>query len=262
MRLAKFVGAAVLLVAGSVGAAPGDPLIVTGNGVNVRSGPSTGASILLRAYRNQEAIELGREGEWVRVEIAGTAGQEGWIHSSLLARPDGEPLASDEEPAPATAAAPAPAPEPRPPETTDSMAGGGMEAGETVMVPQPPESAREPQTDFVAVRPEAGAAEVAPGAGPVLATPEVERFKESVDYLNKRAMQVAGVDLFTEVQAVNDSVVKVGTTDAWTTVPPAGQQSYVNTLLDRWFAANGGVDPVTLQIVGVDGRLLTEESRP
>lgn len=249
MRLAMFVGAAVSLVAASVGAAPGDPLIITGDGVNVRSGPGTSSSILLRAYRNQEAIELGREGEWVRLEIAGTAGQEGWIHSSLLARPGGAPLtADDEEPAPpAITAREEPAPEAEPPET--------------VMVPELSESAAG-GTDIAVAPPEAGTGSVAPGAGPVMAGPEVARFKESVDYLNKRAMQVAGVDLFTDVEAVDDLTVKVGITDAWTTVPPAGQRSYLNTLLDRWSAANGGTSPVTLQIVDPDGQLLAEETRP
>ena len=89
MRLASLAAATALLVAASVEAAPGDPLTVTGDGVNVRSGPSTSAAILLRVYRNQEAIELGRDGEWVRVELAGTAGQEGWIHGSLLSGPSG-----------------------------------------------------------------------------------------------------------------------------------------------------------------------------
>jgi hypothetical protein len=254
MRLAMFVGAAVSIVAAGVAAAPGDPLIVTGDGVNVRAGPSTSAAILLRAYRNQEAIELARDGEWVRLEIAGTAGQEGWIHSSLLARPGGQPLA-EEDAATAT---------PEPPDTTTSIAEGGMEAGETAMVPELSDSDRDPAagTDVAVASPEAGTAGVAPGAGPVVAGPELSRFKESVDYLNKRAMQVAGVDLFTEVEAVDDLMVKVGTTDAWTTVPPAGQRSYMNTLLDRWHAANGGATPVTLQVVDPEGQILAEETRP
>lgn len=250
MRLTGLVGAAVLLVAQGVVAAPGDPLVVTGNGVNVRSGPGTDNRILLRVYRDQQVIELDREGEWVRLEIAGTAGQEGWIHSSLLA-----PAAGD-------AARPA-AQATEAPEASAELADDGIEPGDTVMVPETetqeaalaPEPEPEPETT--------AAGDIAPAAGPLeTGGPEVERFKESVDYLNSRAMQVAGVDLFTGIKSVDDDRVTVGITDAWTTVPPAGQRSYLNTLLDRWSAAKGGSRPVSIQIVDAEGQVLAEGSRP
>jgi len=51
-------------------------------------------------------------------------------------------------------------------------------------------------------------------------------------------------------------------TDAWSTIPPAGQQSYANTLLDRWAAARGTGGPVSVQIVAPDGAVLLERTRP
>ena len=92
--------------------------------------------------------------------------------------------------------------------------------------------------------------------------PELDRFKESVTYLNSRALQVAGVNLFTEVEAVDEQTVMVGITDAWTTVPPAGQRSYLNTLVDRWSAANDGAAPVNVRIVDDEGEVVAEQSGP
>ena len=71
MRLAWVAWAVALLAAGSVFAASGDPLVVTGDGVNVRTGPGMENRIMMRLYRDREVVEIAREGEWVRVEIAG-----------------------------------------------------------------------------------------------------------------------------------------------------------------------------------------------
>ena len=57
-------------------------------------------------------------------------------------------------------------------------------------------------------------------------------------------------------------MVQVAATDAWSTIPPAGQQSYANTLLDRWAAARGAGGPVSVQIVDRDGEVLLERTRP
>ena len=43
---------------------------------------------------------------------------------------------------------------------------------------------------------------------------------------------------------------------------PAGRQSYVNTLLDRWAAARGHGGRISVQIVDVDGQVLLERTRP
>ena len=91
---------------------------------------------------------------------------------------------------------------------------------------------------------------------------EIARFRQSVEYLNSRALAVAGVDLFTEVELGGGGVVQVAATEAWSSIPPAGQQSYANTLLDRWAAAWGYGGPVSVQIVAPDGEVLLERTKP
>jgi hypothetical protein len=110
----------------------------------------------------------------------------------------------------------------------------------------------------------AGPAAIEPAAAPSGAgdPADLARFRQSVDYLNSRAVSVAGVDLFTTVEAVGEGVVQVAATEAWSAIPPAGQQSYVNTLLDRWAAARGHGGPIRVQIVDPDGQVLLESTRP
>jgi hypothetical protein len=210
-------------------AAPGDTLVVTGDDVNVRVGPSSNARVKMRVYQDQQVMELQRQGDWVRAEIGGTGGQDGWIHGSLLAPPDGERVA-------------------RPPAAPPgSPAEGSMVAAP----PAEPAGTSEP----AAIEPAAAPS----GDGD---PPDLARFRQSVDYLNSRAVSVAGVGLFTTVETVGDGVVQVAATDAWSTIPPAGQQSYANTLLDRWAAARGHGGPISVQIVDPDGQVLLERTRP
>jgi hypothetical protein len=106
------------------------------------------------------------------------------------------------------------------------------------------------------------AATIEPAAAPLHAdSAELARFRQSVDYLNSRALSVAGVDLFTDVEPGTGGVVQVAATKAWSSIPPAGQQSYANTLLDRWAAARGYGGPVSLQIVDAEGKVLMERTR-
>jgi hypothetical protein len=299
-------------------AATGDTLIVTGNGVNVRYGPSTSAKVRMRVYRDQLVTELERQGDWVRAEIAGSDGASGWIHSSLLAVPSADQLARARKratqppraglpeakpPAPPNAANPAP-PEPtppapakpttngsaasQPPTMTTPMANGSAtneppvpakamasgSASNQATVPaepmtngagsdKPPAAAPTVKTTNAASEtPERGA--VAPAAGPADAVDaaELARFRDSVDYLNSRSNSVAGVNLFDGVQEVGNGVVRVGATDAWASIPPGSQQSYANTLLDRWAAARGYNGPLAVQIVNSDGKVLLESKRP
>jgi hypothetical protein len=221
MRLASFAIGLVLL-GGPALAATGDALIVTGNGVNVRAAPSGDAAIRMRVYRDQQVIELEREGSWVRAEIAGTDGQEGWIHSSLLAYPDrnGPPDQALVR-APSDVAPSAPADD-------------------------------EPARDEVPLL-------VEPAAGPDAAPGERARFRETVSYLNERAVAIAGADLFSEVKPGAEGVVQVVATEAWSTIPPAGRQSYANTLLDRWAAAKEGAGPVAVQIIDPNGEVVMEK---
>lgn len=210
MRLGRLAFAGLMLSVGTALAATGDALIVTGDRVNVRFGPGTDAGIKMRVHRNQQVTELERQGEWVRAEIAGTGGEEGWIHGSLLEARQGR-------------AAPAP----------------------------------EPPSEVAARAPEAAE----PAAGRPLDLAGLDQFRESVEYLNSRAQAVAGVELFTGVEAASEDVVQVTATEAWASIPPAGQQSYLNTLVDRWAAAKGG-SPASVQIVDAGGDVVMEKSGP
>lgn len=229
MRLGGCVLAGLVLIGGAASAETGDSLIVTGDGVNVRTEPTTESDILTRLYRDQEVVEVERQGDWVRAEIAGTDGEEGWIHGSLLAPPGGDEAAAAEREA---------------------------EAGETAA---PTEIAVTPAEDGG----DASAAMPEPAAGPEAAElVGVERFREAVTYLNGRAQEVAGVDLFTGVESAGGGTVRVVATDAWSTVPPAGRRSYLNTLFDRWSAARDGEEPVRVQIVDDGGDVVMERSEP
>ena len=100
------------LPGGSALAAAGDMLVVTGDGVNVRFGPSADARVKMRVYHDQQVMELQREGDWVRAEIAGSGGQDGWIHGSLLAAPGGDDVAAPRAAASQPEAAQSPVPPP------------------------------------------------------------------------------------------------------------------------------------------------------
>jgi hypothetical protein len=232
----------------------GDVLLVSGQGVNVRSQPSLEGQILLRVNRNRQVTEIERSGDWVRVEIDGTGGREGWIHGSLLV-----PVQGGASPTPASTPSDAPA---TTPSATPSATPTVTQAAE---FEQPPRSGAEDAGD--PAEPEvAGLREDLPGtpepaAGPA-ARGSVERFRSNVEYLNNRARQVAGVALFTEVEPAGAGVVQVGTTDAWTTVPPAGQRSYLNTLYDRWVAAHDGLADVSVQILDDEGSVMMEKAGP
>lgn len=246
MRLGSFAFMALVGVGGVALADSGDTLRVTGQGVNVRSGPSTSNRIVLQVNRNREAIELERQGDWVRVEVTGTGGREGWIHSSLL-----------EVAAPAAPASNAQSSADARPATAPKEPAAGE--------PEIAERASEPNGSGGPVPSVANAPE--PAAGPRTAALSgsvggVERFRENVDYLNKRARQVAGVNLFTEVSMIDGGVVQIGTTDAWGNVPPAGQRSYLNTLYDRWVAAQDGSSQVSVQILDESGSVMMEKSAP
>jgi uncharacterized protein YraI len=83
MHRAAIVGSCIAFVAELALAAPGDGLMVTGRLVNVRAGPGMAYPVRLQVDRNQAAVELAREGEWVQVDLTDPAAQ-GWIHQSLL----------------------------------------------------------------------------------------------------------------------------------------------------------------------------------
>jgi hypothetical protein len=242
MRLGRLAFAAFVALGASAVADTGDPLLVSGQGVNVRSQPSLAGRILLRVNRNRQVTEIERSGDWVRVEIDDQGGLQGWIHGSLLVPAETEPPVTSTPPAAPPVAQPADFEEP--PEAEPATATTGDTAAPAVAgvredLPTTPE----------------------PAAGPA-ARGSVDRFRANVEYLNRRARQVAGVALFAEVEPAGAGVVQVGTTEAWTTVPPAGQQSYLNTLYDRWVAAHDGVTDVSVQILDGQGGVMMEKSGP
>lgn len=234
MRYMAFAAAFNLLLGGPAFAAAGDPLTVIGDGVNVRSGPGSEHSIRLQVSRNRQLVEIERQGDWVHVEIAAAGGSDGWIHGSLVAPPGGEPLVPE-----AAGAEPAVAGDPAPGSVEDLS-----------------DAATKRKVDPLA--PEG----IAPGAAADIDPVDLQRFRDSVAYLNSRSMSVGGFELFTEVEPLGGGAVQVGATDAWASIPPAGQLSYANTLLDRWAAATGRSDQVKVQIVDHSGQVLMEESKP
>jgi hypothetical protein len=147
---------------------------------------------------------------------------EGWIHSSLLSAGAGA-----SEPAGAAAAdakATSPAPAAPPPSAPDKPAAPQLAAADN---------------------------------GDALA-----RFRDTVTYLNNRAVAAAGIDLFTGVKQAGDRAVQVTATDAWKSVPEGGQDSFMRTLFNRWLAATGSIQPVRVQVVDQAGHVLKEKSGP
>jgi Bacterial SH3 domain len=240
MRCMAFVLAGLLLLSGPGLGAEGDVLTVVGDNVNVRAGPGTEHAVTRQVSRYQRLLELERQGDWVRAEITGTGGAAGWIHASLVA-PSAEPARSGAaEPAAAAADPAAAAGEADPGQQLGDLndAAAAADAG-----PGAPES-------------------IVPGAGIDVDAVDLQRFRDSVAYLNSRSMLVGGSELFTGVEPLGAGAVQVGASEAWASMPPAGQRSYASALLDRWAAATGRSDQVKVQIVDDGGRVIMEESRP
>jgi uncharacterized protein YraI len=73
------------LLAGSAAAATGDLYRVSGETVNLRSGPSDSSTVRSKVERGDELIELRRERGWLGVRVVRT-GEEGWIFQDLVER--------------------------------------------------------------------------------------------------------------------------------------------------------------------------------
>ena len=231
MHRAGVVGSCIALFAKSVLAAPGDGLVVTGDLVNVRAGPSMESRVSLQVQRHQRALELERDREWVRVELAGQ-GEQGWIHQSLLE------VISRAQPAAAPATREASAARPEAARST------GEPARTSAQEPGPV-----PSVD--GARPEAFSESEA-----------LARFRANVDDLNARAQALAGVELFTGAEPGGSGTVQVLVTEAWHLVPEAGQESYTNALFDHWRAVADGPEPLRLQVVDPSGTVVIEKSGP
>jgi hypothetical protein len=73
------------LLASAASAAPGDLYKVSGERVNLRSGPSDGTTVRSTVERGDELIELRRERGWLGVRVVRT-GEEGWVFQDLVQR--------------------------------------------------------------------------------------------------------------------------------------------------------------------------------
>ena len=61
---------------------------------------------------------------------------------------------------------------------------------------------------------------LAPGAAGEIKAVDLQRFRDSVAYLNSRSESLAGVDLFSAVEPLGGGTVQVGATDAWASIRP------------------------------------------
>jgi hypothetical protein len=73
------------LFAGAAAAAPGDLYQVSGERVNLRSGPSDATTVRSTVVRGDELIEIRRERGWLGVRVVRT-GEEGWVFQDLVQR--------------------------------------------------------------------------------------------------------------------------------------------------------------------------------
>ena len=88
------------------------------------------------------------------------------------------------------------------------------------------------------------------------------QFQADVQALNDVELKESGKDLFSGVKSVSGNAVDIRTTTLWDSLPPIGQQSYLDTLLERWVAEGSGEGPATVRIVDESGRVLIEKSKP
>jgi uncharacterized protein YgiM (DUF1202 family) len=58
--------------------------LVTVEYSNVRAGPSTDSAIVGNVRRDMVVTEIGREGNWIQVQLPGADKVEGWINSRML----------------------------------------------------------------------------------------------------------------------------------------------------------------------------------
>ena len=147
--------------------------------------------------------------------------------------------------------------------TNEPQANPTSKPAEPAVAGRSPAATSAPAEGVPAAPGAAEAAEVA--ARPAAATApenstEIAKFNANIEYLNRRAMDAAGSDLFAGVEEAGDGVVNVSTTPAWQRIPASGQRSYLNSLLDLWIVAQEESGPAVVRIVDPNGRVLLEKS--
>lgn len=81
-------------------AADGDALVVGAERVNLREGAGTDRAVVRQLDAGMALVEVGRDGEWVNVRLAGEAGVTGWVHATLVAPKDAGATTPAAEPEP------------------------------------------------------------------------------------------------------------------------------------------------------------------
>ena len=61
-----------------------NPITATDNQINVRSGPNALTEKVGVLLINQEANAIGRFGDWIQIEYAGTPGGKAWVYANLV----------------------------------------------------------------------------------------------------------------------------------------------------------------------------------
>jgi hypothetical protein len=151
-----------------------------------------------------------------------------------------------------TAATPAPAPK------LNAAAEAAATTAPSGRVPAGPERTGDTaRADQLAARSDS---EAAAAPAPADEAAGLARFDANVRYLNSRAAETSGADLFTGIEAQGEGVVHVSTTAAWQKIPPTGQHSYLDSLFDLWTVAEEGSGPTVVRIVDPNGRVLLEKS--
>jgi hypothetical protein len=161
-------------------------------------------------------------------------------------------------------AAPAPDPQAKPAPVEDERA----TPARSPAIAQP--SGREPAGKTGAGRPadspmelsETELSMVGPSVAPAKVDPRLERFRADIQSVNDLVRSGAAGDLFSGIESVSGRTVDVGATVAWDALPEVGKKSYLESLLDRWVAAQGGQGPAVVRIVDPSGRVLGEKSWP
>ena len=64
----------------------GDELIITGDIVNLRTGPSSYTEAPIKLSQGRKVIEIQRNGDWVEIETHRNDIKTGWVHESLVAK--------------------------------------------------------------------------------------------------------------------------------------------------------------------------------
>ena len=64
----------------------GDELVITGDIVNLRTGPSIDTNAPIKLLKDHKVIEIQRQDDWVEIKTHRKDIKTGWVHESLIAK--------------------------------------------------------------------------------------------------------------------------------------------------------------------------------